>query len=127
MKGMMGWTLRDLVECAVVAWAVLSSAALYWLSLRFAPKHQVDKLASKIEGVERRLAEGETRFAHLGDAINRVGEAAKKAESAATKIGGVELQLAELTGAIKALQATVGPIEHFNKVLVEGHMHMGER
>lgn len=128
----MDWDLKTILAGVGVAWAVLSTALLGWLSKSFAAKGKVDELAREVETAKSSLAAGEARFVKLEAAIRSVQraaeeakEAAEKAEKAADQVHSVEVDIAELNGAIEALKATLKPIEHFNRLMVEGHMKLG--
>lgn len=92
----------------------------------FASKDDVDRRfaehAIKHEAIDQRLANGETHFARLSGAIEKVElaaeqakEAADEARDAVSSITNVSAEIAELKGSIKS-------IEQLTLTMVNGHM-----
>lgn len=115
---------------------ILLALVLAWLATKFVPRSEYEKFKSEHgdahDELDKRLNAGDVRFMGLEAAIQRVQlaaeeakDAAEKAEDAAEKVHGVEVKIAELNGALDALEATLEPIKHFNRLMVEGHMKMG--
>ncbi|MBU6430489.1 MAG: hypothetical protein KGR26_15840 [Cyanobacteria bacterium REEB65] len=81
--------------------------------------------AQEHQQLDERLASGENRFTALAGAIDMVRVAAEKAEAAADRISGIHVELADLRGDIKAIEAALQPIERLTMGMVEGHMAGG--
>lgn len=116
------------------AFTVLSPWLLTWLSKTFATKAKVDELAGAVAAMEQRLAKGETRFVKLEGAINaatlaarEAKEAAEETAEAAKKVHGAEVAIARLEEKISGLDESLDRIEHFTRLMVEGHMKMGAK
>lgn len=114
------------------AFTVLSPALVAWLSKTFAGKAAVDAMAAKLAEVERRLNAGETRFVQLEAAIkatthaaNEAKDAAEEVAEAAKKVHGAEVAIARLEERIASLGEALKDIEHFTRLMVEGHMKIG--
>lgn len=128
----MNWTIRDYLEVAAMVSPILVSAALWWLSRRFAAKGSLVALARKTEEIEQKLAAGESRFGRMESAIHEVSTAAQAAKSAADeaakaaeRIHEVQIGITALQGEMKTLNAKLAPLEHFGRVLLEGHLKLG--
>lgn len=75
--------------------------------------------------IDQRLANGENRFTALSGSIDMVRQAAEQARDAALKVEGVHVDIADLRGEMKALGATLEPIQRLTMDMVEGHMADG--
>lgn len=111
---------------------LLSPALVAWLSKTFASKAKVDELAGQVAAMEQRLARGETRFVELEGAIKAATHAAREAKEAAEetaeaakKVHGAEVAIARLEEKISGLAENLESIDHFTRLMVEGHMKMG--
>ena len=118
-------TLHDLPAILEIAAPVLMMALMYFLSRQFASK-------SDLAEITKRLEEGDERFNNLEKAIldaslsaKGAKDAADRVQDAAEKVYGVEVNIAELRGDIKALAATLKHLDRFSDIIVQGHMHMG--
>ena len=85
--------------------------------------------AQEHHALEQRLASGENRFVALSGAIEMVKaaaeqarDAAKSAHDAVDRMGSLDVDIADLRGSIKAVQASLAPIERLTMGMVEGHM-----
>ena len=114
------------------AFTVLSPWVLAWLSKTFATKAKVDELAGQVAAMEQRLAAGETRFVKLEAAIqattlaaHAAKEAAEETAEAAKKVHGAEVAIARLQEQIRGVSENLENIEHFTRLMVEGHMKIG--
>lgn len=135
----MAVTLSDVKDGLAIAgtmlaagFTLLSPALVGWLSKTFASKATVDKLAGQVAAMEQRLARGETRFVKLEGAIKAATDAARAAKEAAEetaeaakKVHGAEVAIARLEEKIGALAENLENIEHFTRLMVEGHMRIG--
>lgn len=111
---------------------LLSPAAVAWLGKTFASKAKVDELAQRMEEMDKRLAQGETRFVQLDAAIREACQAARDAKTAADevavaaeKVQETEVALARLEEQIRGLSNSLKNVEHFTRLMLEGHMKMG--
>ncbi|EPY00869.1 hypothetical protein [Magnetospirillum fulvum] len=132
-------TLSDFKEALATAgmvlagtFTVLSPWVIAWLSKTFASKTKVDELAGQVAAMEQRLARGETRFVELEGAIKAATHAAREAKEAAEetaeaakKVHGAEVTIARLEEKISGLAENLENIEHFTRLMVEGHMRIG--
>lgn len=130
------WSLaqiQDALGLVVMISGGLGSALVWWLSKTFASKTLVAELASRQDQVEARLAAGESRFVHLDTAIRDACMAARSAKDAADdvavaaeKLQGAEITMARLQTKVEGLDEKLESIEHFTRLIVQGHMKMGD-
>jgi hypothetical protein len=76
--------------------------------------------------IDARLANGEKSFTELRGMIDMIGAAAQQAKEAGNAAreaaNTVNVNVADLRGEIRALDATIKPIERLTLDMVEGHM-----
>ena len=137
----MGLSISDLKDglaliggTLAAGFTLLSPALVGWLGKTFASKAKVDELAQQVAAMGERLAAGETRFVRLEAAITATTNAAKEAKEAAEetaeaakKVHGAEIAIARLEEKIQGLDESLDRIEHFTRLMVEGHMKMGAK
>lgn len=88
--------------------------------------------ATEHQELELRLAKDENRFTEISGAIKIVQLAAEQALSAANEaraaadhLAQVHVDIADLRGDIKAIEAALHPIERLTMSMVDGHMADG--
>jgi chromosome segregation ATPase len=88
--------------------------------------------AQEHQRLDQRLANGENRFTALSGSIDMVRmaaeqarDAADQARDAADRIQMIHVELAELRGDFKSVEAKLQPLERLTMGMVEGHMAEG--
>lgn len=96
----------------------------------FATRDDLDRAiaehAQEHQRFDQRLADGEVRFAKLSGSIDMVRVAAEQARDAANRVTSVHLELADIRGDIKAIEASLQPLQRLTMGMVEGHMAEGQ-
>ena len=123
----MDFSWHDLPEYLVLAGAILFPALMWKLSQTFARRAELEELKKRLDDGESRFNKLEGAVLDAGLAAKRATEAADRIQSAAEKLYGFEVQIADLRGDISTLEAALEPVKHFNQLMVEGHLRMGER
>lgn len=123
--------MKDGLWIVTMACSLLSPVVVALLSRTFASKTDLGVQARRLEACEDRMAKGDTRFATLESAIKVATQAAREAKTAAeetavaaAKVHGAEVAIARLEERIKSLGEALDNIEHFTRLMVEGHMKM---
>lgn len=130
----MGVSLTDMKDGLVLflmASGPVSVVVVALLAQRFASKTDLAAQVGRLNKLEERLAQGDARFATLEGAIKAATQAAGQAKSAAeeatkaaAKVYGTEIACARLEERIQGLGEALNNIEHFTRLMVEGHMKL---
>ena len=122
---MMEFSWHDLPELIALTWAVLFPALMWTLSRTFARRADLEELKQRVDKSEGRFVTLEKAITDATQAATKAVEAAERIQTAADKLYGFEVQISDLRGDISTLEATLEPVKHFNQLMVEGHMKMG--
>lgn len=123
--------IKEGLVLALMASGPVSAVVVALLSRTFASKTDLAAQVARLDKLEERLAQGDARFATLEGAIKAATQAAgqakiaaEEATKAAAKVYGTEIACARLEERIQGVTEALNNIEHFTRLMVEGHMKL---
>lgn len=111
--------LKDYAWLGGLFGPILTGAALYWLSQRFADKADT---ASRLRALETQQAAYSQTLAVVQAAAESARDAASEATAAANQISEVSLKMETLRGDVKVLDALLTRLERNTNLLTDGHL-----